>query len=125
MRIIRFTCALDPLDGLFNTAVEVSIYRIVQECLNNVLKHSRATAAAVTIKRRAPVIEIAVQDNGKGFSTTAAKAGFGLQMLAERAGMIGGVIVINSTPGQGTNVTISIRIEPPSNEERDSHRDRG
>lgn len=120
---IRFACQIDALDGIFDQEAEVSVYSIVQEAINNVVKHAQATAATLTISRGPRAIAIVVADNGKGFATAEAQAGFGLQMIAERAGMIGGVTVISSTPGQGTTVTIKISIERKTDEERDQHRD--
>lgn len=111
---VRFACHIDALDGVFNQETEVSVYSILQETINNIVKHAQATAATVTITRGPHAIDLVVEDNGRGFATGEAKAGFGLQMIAERTGMIGGEIVISSTPGQGTKVTIKIGIEQKS-----------
>jgi signal transduction histidine kinase/ligand-binding sensor domain-containing protein len=91
---------------------EINVYRIIQEALNNVVKHSGATRASIEIDDESDLV-ITISDDGKGFDTRAARAatigsGFGLAGLAERVSMLGGRHAVESTPGQGTTVTIAI-----------------
>jgi signal transduction histidine kinase len=91
---------------------EINVYRIIQEALNNVVKHSGATRASIEIDDESDLV-ITISDNGRGFDTRAASAatigsGFGLAGVAERVGMLGGRHGVASTPGQGTTVTIVI-----------------
>ncbi len=120
---LRFTTELDSIDGRLTPEQEINFYRIVQECLNNILKHSGATAASVRIKHQAGRIELTVQDNGRGFSVadrtmrTAESrdgTGFGLLGLAERARILGGTLTTASAPGQGT--TIELKLAAPRRE---------
>jgi signal transduction histidine kinase/ligand-binding sensor domain-containing protein len=110
---------IDDIDTVFSSESEINLYRIVQESINNIVKHSGATEAAVEIKRLPAAVSIAIRDNGKGFQPAAGSpvdgrpAGFGLMGIAERARMLGGKQVIQSTPGQGT--TISIQIDHRKN----------
>jgi len=85
-------------------------YRIVQECLNNIVKHSGATQARVLITRDS-AIRLEVTDNGRGFAVDKLdqkKQGFGLSGIAERARMLGGDFRIESEPGSGTTISITI-----------------
>jgi signal transduction histidine kinase/ligand-binding sensor domain-containing protein len=100
---------IDNIDGLFDATAEINLYRIVQESLNNIVKHSAATAASVVIKRAARSVTLAIHDNGKGFATGEMKPGFGLTGIAERARMLGGALAIDSIPGKGVTVRLTIR----------------
>ena len=85
----------------------------MQECLNNILKHSGATAAAVNIAVRAGELALMIRDDGRGFAPEDAqrRAGLGLQGIAERVRILGGTHTIESAPGQGTTVTLRIALQ--------------
>src|SRR4051794_35002005 len=90
---------------------EINLYRIVQEGVSNIIKHSAATAARVVIKREPAGLAMTIEDNGKGFvpqRTESKDGGFGLIGLAERVQMLGGMHTVQSAPGQGTIITITI-----------------
>ncbi len=109
---IQFTHELDELDGLLPPGDEIMLYRIVQECLNNILKHSGATAAEIGIVVHDGELALTVHDNGRGFTTDGdlhKRAGIGLQGIAERVRILGGTHAIQSAPGQGTTVTVAVR----------------
>ena len=112
---ITIRSELDDIDGLFPPADEITIYRIVQESLNNVVKHSKAGEAHVVVHCHEHHVDITIGDNGQGF---AARAGFGLKGLAERVHMLGGTHTIDSAPGRGTTVTVRFSV-------RDRERARG
>jgi len=108
---IEFITETDNIDGLLSNESEINLYRVLQECLNNILKHSAATMAWLSIKRTASGAQIICRDNGKGFApeTTSLSSGMGLIGIAERVRMLGGRYTMESAPGKG--VTIYIRIE--------------
>ena len=114
---IRFWTEIDNIDGLFDPQGENNLYRIVQESLNNIVKHSAATEAAVAIKRAEQRVVITIRDNGKGFvaaparNTAPPKQGFGLTGMFERARMLGGDYAIHSIPGEGTAITLTIDLK--------------
>ena len=90
---IEFSTDIDNIDGLFPKDSEINIYRIVQESVNNILKHSQARTARVVIKRSPDNVQISIIDDGKGFSPNAgpqARTGFGLVGISQRARMLGG-----------------------------------
>ncbi len=111
---VHFSADIEPLDGLFSKESEINCYRIVQECVNNILKHSQATKAYLEIYRDTGSLRITVRDNGRGFDTAAlsngAKRGLGLTSIAERVRILGGTHQINSAPGQGTTYEFIIPV---------------
>jgi signal transduction histidine kinase len=84
--------------------LETTIYRVVQEALTNVAKHAEATRVNVTVVEQDGAVEIAVTDDGNGFSSDAASEGFGLIGMRERVRLVGGRHDIESAPGAGTTV---------------------
>jgi signal transduction histidine kinase len=110
---IRFTTNITPIDGLLSEESEINVYRIIQEGINNVIKHSNATEVRIDIKRIEQAIQITVEDNGRGFAverTSSSNRGFGLTGISERVKMIGGTHTIESTVGQGTTLTIKVNL---------------
>ena len=86
--------------------VQVGLYRIAQEALNNVVKHAKATQAVVTL-RQGETVRLTVADNGAGFDPGAVTADhLGLKIMRERAEAIGAKLSIYSEPGDGTQVSV-------------------
>jgi len=114
---IRFSAEIDSMDGVFSKEAEMNMYRIVQEGINNIIKHSKATEATVRLKCDGRCIQLIIVDNGKGFistpnsSNTLRSGCFGLTGISERARMIGGREVIHSVPGEGTTITITVNAD--------------
>ena len=94
--------------------VELSLYRIAQEALNNVVKHSRATHADLSIRYSGSEVTLVIKDNGNGFVAPASptefatNGHFGLLGIHERADLIGARLGIESTQGQGTKIEIRL-----------------
>jgi signal transduction histidine kinase len=87
--------------------VQVVLYRVAQEALNNIVKHAHARLAAVRLVRRPDAIELAVSDDGRGFDAATVPAGhLGLGIMRERVEAIGGQLSIDSEPGGGTRVRV-------------------
>jgi signal transduction histidine kinase/ligand-binding sensor domain-containing protein len=108
----RIHADLDPIDGLLPQPDEINLYRIVQESLNNVLKHSGASRVEIRLQRRDPGILLEIEDNGCGFNPESPlhSGGFGLRGLQERARILGGSLEILSEPGRGTTVRANFPI---------------
>jgi signal transduction histidine kinase/ligand-binding sensor domain-containing protein len=124
---IRFMHELGELNGVLQQGDEILLYRIVQESLNNILKHSGATKATVNIAIGEGLLTLTIHDNGRGFTTDGDprhSAGMGLQGIAERVRILGGAHKIHSAPGRGTTVTVKIELKDRKNENPDSHSDR-
>jgi signal transduction histidine kinase len=114
-KAILFAIRVEHIDGLFDKDSEIHVYRIVQEAVTNVVKHSGATEAAVVIKKRAGVVSLSVRDNGRGFDpakngTQSNNLGYGLSGIAERARILGATLAIDSKPDHGTNLTVEIPL---------------
>ncbi len=89
-------------------AVQIALYRIVQESVNNVTKHAKAKTITVTASTNRGGLELVVQDNGEGFDLNDTKAtSLGLEIMRERAGQIGATLTIDSKRGQGTRVVVN------------------
>jgi signal transduction histidine kinase len=92
--------------------VETALYRIVQEALTNVVRHARATRVDVLLERRGDQVIVVIEDNGLGFDAQAAHTAqtshLGLVGMQERAEMLGGSLVIESTVGGGTTVAVEV-----------------
>lgn len=106
---------LDDIDGILAVEMEINLYRIIQESLNNMVKHSQATKGEVRISKNDKNIEIIIKDNGKGFDINSLKmqnsenkTGFGLTSIRERARILGCVPNFNSEAGKGTTITLEI-----------------
>lgn len=93
---------------------EVALFRIAQEALRNVWRHSQATKAEITIEFDQNRIKMSVSDNGKGFSVPKAigdlarDGRLGLAGMQERARLLGGALVVQSEPGRGCSITVEI-----------------
>jgi Amt family ammonium transporter len=95
----------------WNEAIELNIYRIIQEGLANIIKHASATKVDLVFRRKPPTsFAFSITDNGKGFDLKVASAGIGLESMRERAAMIGGKVEIDSALGAGTSVTLEVPI---------------
>lgn len=96
--------------------IELALYRIAQECLQNVVKHSGATTARLTFSAADDVARLEIIDDGVGFDTFEHPlggddmGGYGLLSMAERAEIVGGRLNIRSRPGAGTAVTATIPL---------------
>jgi len=112
---IELASHVDNIDGLFPKESEINIYRIVQEGINNVIKHSQATEAAVVLKVESGALRISIRDNGRGLSPAqtaedGASSGFGLSGIRERARIMKGHVEVDAPAGQGFNLKVSISI---------------
>jgi two-component system sensor histidine kinase DegS len=94
----------------FPEQMEMGLYRLIQECTNNIAKHAGATRVEIKVhSENQSRLLIEVSDNGKGFDPAATKSGaFGLQGMKERAALIGGHVDVHSVIGEGTRIVITI-----------------
>ena len=88
------------------------VYRLVQEALNNVLKHASAGSAGVSVRLVDRQVEIAVRDDGRGFDPDSVAAGRGLLGMRERIELLGGEIEVRSEPGGGTRIAARVPVKP-------------
>lgn len=89
--------------------VESTLYRIVQEALTNILRHSEATSASLTLSSTDDEIRLEIEDFGKGFSVADIPASrFGVRGITERARLFGGTATVDSAPGRGTRIHVEL-----------------
>jgi signal transduction histidine kinase len=110
---IFFTTEIENLDALVNEEIALHLYRIIQESLNNMVKHSEAKAASITILKEEKRLIAEIKDNGKGFvfsDTFKNEVSLGMKTLMERAKIINSKIEIYSESNKGTTVQLIIPI---------------
>ncbi|WP_121353912.1 ATP-binding protein [Flavisolibacter nicotianae] len=92
--------------------LHLGVYRILQEQLNNILKHAEASEVFVLIEQKADRLELSVTDNGKGFAVQGRKAGIGLLNMQTRAESLNGTFQLESQPGRGCKVAVVLPCQP-------------
>ncbi len=120
--IIECVLVLPEREFALDAEQSLTIFRILQESLNNVAKHAQASRVNIRFTEREEGLSMEIEDNGVGFALSAHKEHtFGLLGIRERALMVGGKARILSAPGKGTCVSVSISYASSSLDERDSH----
>lgn len=112
---------LDDLTGALPGEAEINLYRIVQESLNNIVKHAHAKQVKLDVRKETATDNghavqtiVRIQDDGRGFDLTAlsnGKRGLGLSSITERTRMLDGEVVIDSSPGRGTIITVILNSQ--------------
>jgi PAS domain S-box-containing protein len=107
---VEFAAAHVPVD--IPRDVALCLYRILQEALRNVVRHSEATAARVELTGTGDTLHLVVSDGGRGFDIAAPRSasGLGLLSMRERAYLLDGSIAVQSRPGGGTRVVVTIPL---------------
>ena len=93
---------------ILNDELKLNIYRIVQELVNNIIKHADATKIGLDVSTEGKMVHVSIEDNGKGFNLNARRTGIGISNLRNRVESFNGEIDILSGPGKGCRVDISI-----------------
>jgi two-component system, NarL family, sensor histidine kinase UhpB len=105
------------LENRLAPAVEIAFYRILQEALANVSKHARATYVHVQVRAEGRMVTCTIQDNGRGFDTSALctdkdkSSCLGLVGIRERVAALNGTFAITSSPGRGTTLKVKIPLD--------------
>lgn len=106
---IDYNLQIDNIDTVFDNDASINIYRIIQECLNNIVKHAATKKIIVNIKLDKHQVKITITDDGVGFDVHKAHTGFGLRGIKERLQILKGSMIINS-PNTGTRVEFLVPI---------------
>ncbi|TGE32155.1 histidine kinase [Desulfosporosinus sp. Sb-LF] len=106
---IRFEYHLLTTMPIWEEAASLNLYRVIQECLTNILKHAQATQIAVNFSRlRSNLYLFQISDNGQGFNVNEIHAGLGLSSIQERLKMLGGKLHISTEEGKGTTLMMEV-----------------
>jgi PAS domain S-box-containing protein len=111
---LSVTCYFSRLAGRLVPVVELNLFRILQESLNNIERHAHARSVRVRITLHGPSLVLRIQDDGRGFDSKGGGArkrkwpGIGLSNMRERAASSGGLCEVVSAPKQGTTVTVRV-----------------
>ena len=113
--VAQLPVSIDADTSRLQEHMEIALYRIAQEALQNVVKHSGAGSAAVELRCDESRVLLRVSDDGRGFdlgarAEDAASPTYGLRSMAERAELIGGRLTVTSRPGVGTTVTATVPL---------------
>lgn len=105
--------SIDVAEAEFDQTFSITVYRIIQELINNVLKHAHATQAIVQLVKTGSKLTITVEDNGKGFDVSLLKSGSGIgwMNIQSRVDFLKGNLDITSGKGEGTSVQIELNME--------------
>ena len=115
------------INNLFPQNYEIAIYRIFQEVLTNIGKHSMAKGISVSIKKDEDSVFFSAEDDGQGFDLAEVRMrddvqrGLGLAIMEERLRIMGGFVEVGSEKGRGTRITFSIPLKERSSDERLPH----
>ena len=114
----RLEFQVDSVDGLLPRQLEVDVYRIAQEALNNAVKHSAASEITFEVVRTEGLLQVSVFDNGRGFPSGAeaegSPQGYGLKTMRERAAMLQGELELRSEGSVGTRLTLQVPVPVPA-----------
>ena len=106
---VRVEVELPQPAPLLSRDASLALFRIAQESLRNVVRHSGAQSAALSLRESDSTVELTITDAGKGFDqVNGSRAGIGLVGIDERARLVGGSARVRSAPGQGTSVTVRV-----------------
>ncbi len=108
---VKIKLVKDAFDeDLLNEKFKLNIFRIVQEQINNTLKHAKARNIKITIQQSEVNVFISIEDDGVGFDTTERKKGIGISNIISRAELYEGILTIQSSPGKGCKVSIDFPL---------------
>ncbi len=97
-------------DGSLSTRLKTCVFRIIQEQMTNIIKYAEASEVGIMIVQQDRVIELSIDDNGKGFDIKAKRNGVGISNIIDRAEANNGTVTIDSAPGKGCRLIVRFRI---------------
>ncbi|MBI4848701.1 MAG: sensor histidine kinase [Nitrospirae bacterium] len=111
---INVSLEIDDIDHFFSQDMRIAIYRVFQEALTNIGKHSQATSVSASLREKNGRFYFSLEDNGKGFDPAPAEAdtskGLGMAIMKERVRMLGGKLDLHSREGGGTRISFSVPV---------------
>ncbi len=110
---VEIEASLSTQPGRLHSEAATTLYRVAQESLTNIEKHSNATKVSVILQQMGNMLQLIIRDDGVGFDVNSAmrKGGIGLRNMRERVEFIGGDFEIESEPGFGTEITVLLQLD--------------
>ncbi|MBI5668135.1 MAG: PAS domain S-box protein [Chloroflexi bacterium] len=103
---IAVDCTVEGEEAAIPPEAHLALYRIAQESVNNIIKHSQATAVNIRLSYQAGRLILTIEDNGRGFDPDQPSGGLGLRSMRERAEALGATYQLTSRPGKGTQIRV-------------------
>ncbi|HEX6333774.1 MAG TPA: PAS domain-containing protein [Flavisolibacter sp.] len=100
--------------NLLDDRIKLALYRILQEQMNNVIKHAAASAVLVVIHMDGALVRLKIEDNGRGFDPALPSKGIGLKNMSNRVSVLNGHMDIASMPGKGCTIQVSLPVHQPA-----------
>jgi signal transduction histidine kinase len=108
---VDLACENGDADQRHAPELEATVYRLVQEALNNIVKHARAQRVEIALGAAGGAMELTIRDDGVGFDIANTPRGrWGMTTMRERAEAAGGELKVDSAPGRGTRVTVKVPL---------------
>jgi signal transduction histidine kinase len=108
--VLQFQGPYNDEDPLLSAEVRRHFLLIAEEAVNNIVRHSGATAARIDLELHSRFLTLRVSDNGRGFDGAACQHGNGLPNIRRRAGRLGGSADLHASPGEGTVITVIAQV---------------
>ena len=110
---IGITAKIDPVDALIAKDSHILVYRVVQEALTNVARHSGAANVCISLKATSSAVQCRISDDGRGMKPAprSTSNGLGMKIMRERVNMLGATLRISSRAGRGTSIRFSVPLE--------------
>jgi signal transduction histidine kinase len=108
---VKIICKDDLIEEKLHDKFKLNVFRIMQEQLNNILKHAKATVVTIVLSQNKKNILVSMEDNGVGFDTTKPIKGIGIKNIKNRAEVYGGAANFVSQPGKGCVLTITFPVK--------------
>ncbi|MBK8506840.1 MAG: hypothetical protein IPL46_34500 [Saprospiraceae bacterium] len=111
-RLLKITFQSFGMEKRLNSSTEIMLYRIVQELVNNIIKHAQATEAIIQINREHNRLSLIIEDNGRGFdlTTTHKTSGLGMEAIKNRVAYLNGKFTVDSRKEIGTTVMVDLLV---------------
>jgi two-component system NarL family sensor kinase len=111
-KVLKINLYTEGLNEKIDESIEIVLYRVIQECVNNVIKHSGANQLDISVIKDDDGISATIEDNGRGFDVKdmSKYTGIGLRNIQTRIEYLRGTVEWDSTPGKGTLVAIHVAI---------------
>ncbi|MGZ8515804.1 MAG: PAS domain-containing protein [Chitinophagaceae bacterium] len=108
---LKISFVHDVNDGFLSPGKKITLFRIIQEQIKNIIKHSEATTTRISIQTTGEYVKLEIRDNGKGFDPHQTRQGIGLANIHERTKFYNGTVDIQASPGNGCSLNVVIPLK--------------